>query len=229
MFFKKFMDRFLKSTCILCGGDAVQHFCTPCLQDLPILSHHCKRCAKFLPAYSDAHCGSCIQHPPSFDLTFALFPYEPPIVQLIIALKFQAQLSVAEALGVAFASHIEKNFYKNNKLPDLILPMPLHPQRLQERGFNQALEIAKPISRLHAIPIDTTGLKRTKYTQPQSGLRADERKQNIANAFTAYRSYEGLTVIDDVITTGNTITACCHALKSHGAEKIHVWCVARRG
>jgi ComF family protein len=196
---------------------------------LPILSHHCPRCAKFLS--QTIICGSCQKNPPPYEVIHALFPYEQPIIQLITALKFQHKLSHANMLGSHFIKAIKTHWYRHHPLPDLILPIPLHPKRLQERGFNQALEIAKPIARALHLPIDTSGLKRRLYTAPQSGLTADERKQNIANAFKTYRRYDGLTIalLDDVVTTGQTVTACSHALLKSGAKRVHIWCAARRG
>lgn len=218
----------LPATCVLCSAPG-QSMCFACQQSLPILSHHCPRCAKFLS--ETIHCGACQKNPPPFDLMHALFPYESPIIQLIIALKFQHQLSHANVLSLDFINAIQTHWYINKPLPDLIIPVPLHPKRLQERGFNQALEIAKPIARALHLPIDTHGLQRCLYTAPQSGLTAEERKQNIANAFKTHRRYDGLTIalLDDVVTTGQTITACSHALMKSGAKRIHVWCAARRG
>ena len=103
----------------------------------------------FYPAIADEDariCGACLKNPPPFDLTHALFPYQPPIMQLIIALKFQHQLSYAQALGEWLTQAIQQGWYRHQPLPDLIIPVPLHPRRLRERGFNQALEIARPIA-----------------------------------------------------------------------------------
>lgn len=122
----------------------------------------------------------------------------------------------------------KKQWYHQQPLPDLIIPMPLHRKRLQERGFNQALEIAKPVSRALKIPIDQAVI-RSKATLPQSTLHADERKRNMAKAFTTTRSYAGLhvAVIDDVMTTGHTVTALAQLLIRHGAARVDIWCCAR--
>jgi ComF family protein len=114
-------------------------------------------------------------------------------------------------------------------LPQLIIPMPLHASRLKERGFNQAIEIARPISRTLSIPLDYTGSMRKKSTPAQSGLASSARKSNIKNAFIANRNYDGLAVavLDDVITTGSTMNEFCHLLQAQGAKTIDVWCCAR--
>lgn len=111
-----------------------------------------------------------------------------------------------------------------------MIPVPLHPRRLRERGFNQALEIARPIRKILGIPIDIASVARSKYTRAQSGLSALERKGNVMDAFVSYEDYTGLSiaVIDDVITTGHTISEFCQLLKQHQASSIHVWCCARR-
>jgi len=169
-----------------------------------------------------------MHHSPPFDRSFALFPYEAPIVQFIIQLKFCANLPVARLFSELLLERITTAWYKSSPLPDLILPIPLHRQRLSERGFNQALEIAKPIAKKLKLPIDS-GIKRIKPTAAQSGLSATGRKRNIKSAFKSTRDYRGQTIalIDDVVTTGSTVTECSKLLKQRGANAIHVWCVAR--
>ncbi len=221
----------LPPSCVLCGylTHTPYNICHPCQHDLPILPNHCPQCARFVSIAKP--CGECLTSPPAFDRTFTLFPYEFPIIQLIIQLKFQHQFSHAKALGELLTQAIQTNWYANQRLPDVIIPIPLHAKRLRERGFNQALEIAKPIAKTLAIPIDKTGVKRIKPTLAQSTLPAAERKQNMANAFILTRDYSGLSVavVDDVITTGSTIRECCRMLKQAGAKHIDVWCCARRG
>lgn len=230
---KKFIlhhfNKLLPFTCILCRERSTTYFCHYCQKDLPILSHHCPKCAEILP-FSASTCGACLTNPPPFDCTYALFPYEKPIIKLIIALKFQHKLNYANVLAHCLITKINHSWYPNNPLPDVIIPVPLHPLRLRERGFNQALEIAKPVAKALRLPLDTKGLLRTKHTTPQSHLSAKARIQNMKNAFTTSRDYNGLTIalIDDVVTTGHTVNACSHALKMSGAKSIHIWCCARR-
>lgn len=254
MFFEKFMcfytrfignpinalyDCILPAVCILCGCATKNTFnkpfniCNLCRYNLPILPHSCQQCAQFL-RFAPQHelkCGTCLSQPPDFDLTHALFPYQPPISHLITQLKFQHQLSHAQALGELMRERIQTQWYLHQPLPDLIIPVPLHPQRLRQRGFNQAIEIARPIAKVLGLPIDYHSVKRVKNTLAQSGLPAEDRKHNIAQAFTVSRDYTGINVavIDDVITTGHTIMECCRMIKRNGAAAIHVWCCARNG
>lgn len=229
----RFFHWCIPPVCVLCGytTHATTNLCQPCQQSLPILSHACPQCAQFLPSSSESFlCGACLAYPPPFDNTYALFPYKAPIIQLIIQLKFRHQLSIAQTLGSLMAQAIETTWYKNKPLPDLIIPMPLHKTRLKERGFNQALEIGRPIAKAHALRLDIKGIERRKATAAQSGLSAQDRKKNISQAFAARRSYAGLSVavLDDVITTGHTMTEFCKILKQNGAKSIDVWCCARR-
>ena len=149
---------------------------------------------------------------------------------MIHQLKIQHHLYQARALGTLLASRVPI-WYANHPLPDLILPVPLHPLRIRERGFNQAVEIARPAARQFGLPLDLRGIRRIKHTAAQSGLNADERSLNLAQAFAATRNYTGLSiaVLDDVVTTGQTMHALCQLLKEHGAQRIEVWCCARRG
>ena len=226
----------LPATCILCGSLTrnTQNICHTCQQDLPILPHGCQQCADFLLSSAtndNLKCGNCLKNPPAYDKTYALFPYKPPINHLITKLKFNHQLSHARALGELMTNRIQSLWYVNKPLPDLIIPIPLHPLRLRERGFNQAIEIARPIAKALAIPIDFHGVTRIKHTRAQSGLPAKERKCNLTQAFSLSRNYSNLTVavIDDVITTGHTVMECCRMIKDHGAKRIDVWCCARNG
>ena len=226
----------LPSTCLFCGGICLFSIpiCSPCLKGLPILAHSCEQCAEYLhPSLLSNNksriCGACLAYPPPFDHTFALFPYCFPIIEVITKLKFQHQLGYTKVLATLFIQRILQSWYKNKSLPDLILPIPLHDKRLQHRGFNQAYEIAKPIAKAFMIPVDFTGVKRIKNTQAQSRLSSIDRQTNVANAFVAKRSYTGMTiaVIDDVMTTGYTITEFCRVIRQSGAKNIDVWCCAR--
>lgn len=273
------VQRFLPHCCVLCGQTSAQTYslCRSCEALLPILSHNCRICAQFL-SLSNLICGHCQQKRPSFERTYALFPYESPIVEMVIKLKFQHDLKIARLFGQLFIPFIQEKYQNtdllppsssrgraalgrgdlkislspqeiatpasqapndavtqdlewNNSMPDLIIPIPLHTSRLRQRGFNQALEIARPISKKLNIPIDTQGICRTKATVAQSSLPAKLRRQNIRQAFTSNRRFDGLKIalLDDVVTTGHTVEECSQLLKQQGAQEIDIWCVARRG
>lgn len=219
------------------------YICTECHADLPILTHSCARCAQILPITlnnsQDPHspflnkehtCGRCLKQPPPFVRTYAPYFYAFPINRLIVSLKFKKRLDHAHALGHLLACYIQAHRDPSEPLPDLLLPMPLHVSRLRERGFNQAVEIAKPIAHLLHIPLDKYGVKRVKKTAAQSGLSAKERKQNMQQAFTNLRDYSGLSIalVDDVMTTGESMRVLSELLQDKGCKRIEVWCCARQ-
>lgn len=160
----------------------------------------------------------------------ALFPYQPPIKQLISELKFHQQLIYAHLFSELLFDQIKTRWYRNQPLPSIIIPVPLHPKRLRERGYNQTLEIAKPLAKSLRIPLHASGLIRHKSTQPQSGLSKRKRAQNVSQAFKVYDDFTNhhVALLDDVVTTGFTISECCKLLKAHHAKQIDVWCCARR-
>lgn len=219
----------LPHTCILCGHHAERRLdlCDPCRALLPELTQGCLRCA--IPMPMAGLCGQCLMAPPPFAITHALYLYLPPITKLILELKFSQSLVNARVLGELLAEKINNTWYAQKPFPDRIIPMPLHHQRLKERGFNQALELARPIARLLKRPIDIKSVTRTIATRPQAQLSSDERSKNIRGAFTVHRDLTGLhiAVIDDVITTGNTMREFCQQLTRAGAKTIDVWCLAR--
>lgn len=228
----------LPPTCLLCGlKTSTEHnICEPCKQDLPQLHAGCRRCARLLPeeAYSPTSeqellCGACIKDPPPYDYTYALFPYQTPITELIMRLKFHHQLTHAKLLGELLADKIATIWYKQQPLPTRIIPMPLHRLRLRERGFNQAVEIGKPIARRLNLILDRFNALRVKYTIPQSLLPARARVQNVRNAFVVKKNYRGMHIalLDDVVTTGKTVAELCNVLQRHGAKRIDIWCCAR--
>jgi ComF family protein len=201
--------------------------CEPCHRELPILTHFCLKCAAFLKTQS--LCEQCTANTPPFDRTYALLTYEDNVKRLILNLKFQQDLKNARLLGELLTVKIQQDWYREQSLPSVIIPVPLHKKRLKARGFNQALEIARPISKALDLPIDITSCERIKFTKPQATLHAEERLENVANAFQVYQDFsqQHIAVLDDVITTGHTITAFTSALKKAGANRVDVWCCAR--
>jgi len=233
-FFKKFTTWLMPHVCILCRNitHRSQDLCLSCLEHLPIVKQSCPMCANILlSTHQNVLCGQCLKQKPPFDTTHALFLYQPPIPKLILDLKFHHALTHAKLLGELLTERILREWYQKKPLPTAIIPIPLHSARFKERGFNQAIEIARPIAKALKLPLLLHNAVRIKATIPQATLPARERKHNINNAFLIKKSFENqhIAVVDDVITTGNTIHEFCHLLKKHGAAKISVWCCARRG
>jgi ComF family protein len=213
--------------CALCAAPlpSFDALCPPCLDALPSLTHTCPICANPLEVAAAA-CGACLQHPPAFDRAFAAFAYRAPVVHLIHGLKYAGKLSNASLLGRLFAIRLQQ---AGAEPPDVLLPVPLHVNRLRERGFNQSLELARPLARAFGVPLDKTGVARVRETVAQAGLDLPERKKNLRGAFEARKSYEGLKVaiVDDVMTTGATVQTLSQALRKAGAKSVHVWVLAR--
>lgn len=154
-----------------------------------------------------------------------VFEYDTLMATLVQRMKFQRQLQCCDFLANALADAIQQHY---TTLPTLLLPIPLHTKRLRNRGFNQVVEIAKGIRRRLKIPIDTRSLVREKNTKPQSLSRQNERQANLHNAFRCVKplSTKHVILLDDVITTGCTVTAALKSLAIQPAVTIDVWCCA---
>lgn len=118
---------------------------------------------------------------------------------------------------------------KNTPLPDIIVPMPLHTRRLRERGFNQAVELSRPISKHLNIPLCTDTCSRIKNTPAQATLPWKERQKNMRNAFACHRDLSGqkIAIVDDVMTTGSTLNELAQVLRNQGAIEVYGWIIAR--
>ncbi|NJD33650.1 MAG: ComF family protein [Betaproteobacteria bacterium] len=213
----------LPQDCFLCAapaGDCL--LCPACAASLPRLtSERCPLCA--LPTPGSNTCGACLKRAPHFDATQAVFRYEFPLDRLIQALKYVHRLASADFLGQALAQ-LAAPFR-----PDLILPVPLAPARLTERGFNQALELARPLARRLGVALEIGHIHRRRDTAPQASLPWKERKQNIRHAFECEIDLSGRTVlvVDDVMTTGATLDELARTLKNHGAARVENFVLAR--
>lgn len=218
-----FMRPLLPQDCLLCGVSAGNRLlCPKCAADLPRHDKpSCPVCA--LPTPLGETCGACLTHPPAFSRTLAAFDYAFPVDALLHAFKYAGQLPVAEALAQPLVE-----LAQNHPLPDALVPMPLHSARLKERGFNQAMELARALSRRLDVPVLTDACSRHKNTAPQAGLPWKERRHNIRGAFDCRQDFTGkrLAIVDDVMTTGATLGELAKTLKKNGAE-VEVWVVAR--
>lgn len=216
-------------SCIFCDSLSGRKLdlCRACEQDLPFLPNYCTRCTTLLPD-GRTLCGSCLGSFSADILTTVLFYYEPPIDHLITNLKFHNDLVSVKILGELLSDHLYIK-YLNRMRPEVIVPVPLHSQRLRERGYNQALELSRPVARRLKLPLDVFSIIRVKNTLPQAQLPAKKRQQNIKRAFQIIQdfNYHHVAVVDDVITTGNTIFELCRCLSLMGVKRIDVWCCAK--
>jgi len=223
-------DWLLPRLCPACGDPSGpgRELCPGCERALPTLLHACPRCA--IPyEQPDAHgeCGACQKHPPAFARSIALYRFAPPIDHFIRELKFHQQLGLARLLGERLAQRLAHEAER----PDLILPVPLHAARLRERGYNQALEIARPVARLLDIPLKVSALRRVRATAPQTGMALAARRKNLRGAFAlaprAHVKNLRVALVDDVMTTGSTVHAAAKCLRAAGVREVDIWVVAR--
>lgn len=168
-------------------------------------------------------CGRCLAQPPHYDRTLAVFNYGFPLDKLLQAFKYAHRLSLAPFFGRLLAEEAA------GCSADLIAPLPLHRTRLRERGFNQALELARPVAHALGKPIDTDCCTRIRHTAAQAGLPWRERAKNIRGAFHCAKELQGkrILLVDDVMTTGASLNECARTLKLHGAEEVTLLVVAR--
>lgn len=213
----------LPGSCLLCAADSSGSLlCPDCESDLPGLpAKLCPQCG--IETTLGERCGACLKEPPAFTRTIALFRYDFPVDRLIQALKYSHQLPLAAWFGSCLSREILAAEH------DLILPLPLHPSRLQTRGFNQSAEIARAISSALGIPMNASCLIRTRPTPPQAALPLKERARNVRGAFECSADLGGKRVllVDDVMTTGSTLRECARILKLHGAAQITAVVAAR--
>lgn len=194
--------------------------CLLCQQSLPKFARICEECAKDLPWMQDKLVI------PGLDNLCVALDYASPIDQLILGGKFSNQLTNLSLLAELFLRYWSK---QSMDLPEVLIPIPLHAGRLRERGYNQALEIAKIMGKTLKVPVDFSCVKRVKATKAQASLPARLRSKNIKAAFELTRAvhYTRVALVDDVLTTGNTARELSQVLKNAGVEKVDVYCIAR--
>lgn len=220
---KNFVQLLLPQNCLLCAAYSGKSLlCTACAADLPRLNlPACPICAH--PSPQGEICGQCLKHLPAFDATRAAFIYDFPLDALVKTLKYGGNLAVAEFLAgemmdAAPSSH-----------PDLLVPMPLHPQRLKERGFNQSLEIARRLSQTWGIPLVTAGITRTRHNEPQASLPLAKRAANVRGIFTVSGDFKdkSILLVDDIMTSGASLNELAKMLKKAGANRVECLVAAR--
>ena len=215
---RNFLAALFGGSCYLCRGAAQRMLCPACESDLPHLAPpRCPRCALASPR--GEVCGRCLSEAPHYDATFAALAYQFPADALVHSLKFRGELALAGFLGDLLKRQVQDDV-------DCVIPVPLSPARLRERGYNHAAEIARHLAR---AKLDVSLCERSRDTQPQMALPFDERRRNVRGAFRCTRALRGETVavVDDVMTTGATLDELAAVLKAAGAGRVVNWVVAR--
>lgn len=209
----------------MCGaesaGDAVCEACARALPNRPPSA--CPRCG--LPGLDGGCCAACEREKPAYDATLALYDFVFPVDAMVHALKYRHRLSMAAFFGAALAARA-RGF---GAQADLVVPMPLHPRRLAERGFNQAVELARPLARVRGLPLGLAVVRKLRDIPAQAGLDREARLRNPRGVFECDASLEGqrVIVVDDVMTTGATLGELARTLKRQGASWVGNLVVAR--
>lgn len=226
---QKLLDALLPPRCLLCGerGAAGRDLCSGCRASFIRNECCCPRCA--LPLQAPAPlCGACLRREPPFAAAWVPFLYSHPLDLLETRFKFGRDLAAGRILVQMMVEQAHSD--TTLQMPQLMLCVPLHPQRLRERGYNQALELARPLARALQIPIDAHALLRQRPTSAQTALDAKARRRNLRGAFSV-RAEHGLpahvAIVDDVMTTGSTLRECARVLRRGGVERVDVWALAR--
>jgi ComF family protein len=231
--FHKAVATLLPCSCCLCGRTCKTLVCPDCrLQFFKVSTSRCPQCAiPFSASDKPQYCGECLSAAPNFDRTIVACNYAAPADQLILRYKFGHRLAIASLLSEMLRDATLKE--NQQSLCDLLCPVPLGRQRLVERGFNQSLEIAKPLSHHLGVTLYPKLLCRSRETAQQSSLHPDDRHKNVRNAFTldsaAIELIRGkhIGVVDDVMTTGTTLNEIAGLLKRFGAAKVSNYVFAR--
>ncbi len=212
--------------CLLCGGAGADDIdlCADCAAELPRNRSCCARCA--LPLASSASlCGQCQRRPPPWDGAWAPFRYGWPLDRLESRYKFANDLAAGRVLSTLWQREPCPN-----ALPQMLLSVPLHRSRLRRRGYNQALELARPLARALALPMRHDVLQRLRRTEAQTELDAIGRRRNVRGAFALREGVvlpPHVALLDDVMTTGATLAECTRVLKRAGVSHVDVWALAR--
>lgn len=223
--FSRLLELVSEQDCRLCGAASLRPICVACDADLPRLPpERCPVCA--LPSPDAQTCGRCLSATPAYDETRAALEYAFPVTRLIQSFKYEH----AVGLGATLATYLNQAIPVHEpRSVDLLVPLPLAPARLKERGYNQALELARVLARQHGLALDGRAVARVRHAPPQADLPWKERRRNIRGAFAARRRFDGcsVAVIDDVMTTGATLDEMARVLKAAGAQRVVNWVVAR--
>lgn len=228
-------DFLLPPLCHICRSfieDAGElHICPACSEQLPlIMSPLCTVCGIPFTGVGDDHiCGKCLTHPPHFDCARAHLLYEGPARDMIHSFKYQHRTHLRRPLALLALKGMTD--FITQQAPDVIIPVPLHRSRLRKRGFNQAVLLGNLFSSRLAIPMLVNGLIRTRQTEPQIDLSAEERRNNVKGAFSTARPADvagkQILLLDDVMTTGSTVNECAKELKKAGSSSVLVVTIAR--
>ena len=224
-------------SCGACGidltDDPFPFICRPCWARIaPLSQPRCPRCgipfaSPVALTYSPGHtCGACRRRKPSYTRAWSLFPYESPLRDLVHLLKYKNKMVLGPVLGRLMCEQLPVL-----REIDLVLPVPLAPQRLLEREYNQSLLLADSIARAIGTQLDWSSLVRVRQSTPQTALPRRARLKNLRQTFAVAKperiSGRRVLLVDDVFTTGTTVNECAKALRKAGSAEVYVVTLAR--
>ena len=226
----------LPTMCLVCRRSLCKGYslCPECEAELPWHVDACAFCGEELDDPSAESCPRCRLEPPPFVACYAPFSYRSPVDKLIVNYKFNADFASGYALSRILARDMIRR-WRGGISPDLLLPVPLHVSRLRQRGFNQALEIARIVAAESGVPLEARGLRKLRPTPPQTEMQsARARSSNIRSSFglervLKIRPARRVVLVDDVVTTMSTVAELARVLKNEGVEEVEVCCLARAG
>ncbi len=234
-FFIAVVNFFFPPQCLLCRTFLVaphdDALCATCRRDFPYISGPlCPVCGIPFPSREGADhiCGRCMRRAPRFDRARAVGHYHGSLRTAIHRFKYDSRSLLAAPLGRLLAENGRQLL--GCAAYDVIMPVPLHAQRLRQRGFNQSLVLARAVGRHWGLPVEIEGLRRVRWTDPQTMLPIKERRHNVKGAF-CYCGHgvqqKTVLLIDDVYTSGSTVEECANILKQSGARQVDVLTLAR--
>lgn len=229
VYMRSFFNQLLVSQalCLCCQyqKQAKFGFCFACYQDLPHLRNPCLYCGQ--PLFEQPLCA-CKPEDSPFTACLSAFQYQFPINKLITQYKSQARLALCYSFAQSLAAQIKQ---QKQPLPELLLPVPLSPEKLAKRGFNQSVELAKDLSKILSIPVDFHLLQTTGQAKSQKQLNRRQRQAMNTEQFYLTNKIQQthIAIIDDVITTGTTVKTIAYLLRQQGVKHIQAWSIAKTG
>ena len=225
------LDFLFPLSCVVCGKEG-KFICEGCEPALPRLSQpYCRVCAN--PG-TRGICRWCFGTPLELDGIRAPYLFEGPVREAVYSLKYRGVRAAAPELGRLLARYLDTHPFESRTTAgpgDLIVPAPLHARRMRDRGYNQAELLARSLSKESGIPLDVSSLTRVRHSSPQVGASREQRRANVKGSFHCDTDMTGrsIIIVDDVATTGSTLSACASALKAAGASEVWGLALAREG
>lgn len=236
LFFKSFFDLILPHRCIACGDivDSGGLVCKKCFENIDFITEPCCNICGVPFDYADEKqlvCINCLNDNPAFDLARSVFVYDGVGRKLAIAFKYADRTEATNYFSLLMVNAGKIFFNNPDFLPDLIIPVPVHRKKLILRKYNQSALLAKSISQKTGIKYNYSVLARTKNTKPQSEFGKKDRFKNVKDVFAikdnAIIKDKNVLLIDDVLTTGATVSECAKVMKKNGAKKVYILALSR--